>query len=131
MDISNIFTETSNSDNRTKVLSQPSIDEITVGSSCKEIFTIPLIYSHVAEGLNVIYKQGVNVILTLTENDVEIQESTETGYTTITVELSPAQTTLFKVSCLDTRVQVKFFNLDGTITYTDTQDIKVIESLDH
>lgn len=123
------FTETKFSDNRTKTLSENKIDEIIIGSTTIQTFTVPVVYSKVAKELQIIYNQGIETVLTLASSDVNIQESDSS--TTIKITLKPDQTCLFKETCLNSRVQLKFVALDETVTYTSKKDIKIINPLDN
>ena len=105
-------------DNRFRYLEDDTQDSIIIGGSCTHIFTLPFLYSEYAADASLIYRQGLNVIVTIPADRFVINE-TSTGHcnkTTITVLLTPEETGLFKITSLDTWVQMKLITKEDNKT---------------
>ena len=124
------YTITENSDNRIKYLCMPKQDEIIIGGSCTHVFILPFLYSDSVIESEIIYKQGLEVVLIKIGNLCDIKEDFDKQCTTLTVNLFPDDTLLFKDNLLDTSVQIKIYNIENEILYNIPNKLKIRRPLD-
>ena len=134
MSILENFTETTYSYNLREPSTLDEIDEIVVGSTTTHIFEVPFKYSEVVDGLEIIYKQGFNVILVKNESNVSVEEierpCDHRWKSIITLVLPPEDTELFGRTYMDTYVQIKIYSKENETLYTNKSPIKVVFPLD-
>lgn len=119
-------------DNRHKCLHIFKLD-IMAGESATHTFEVPFNVTDNCDSVEVIYKLGVNVILTKVVNQEDINDDDNI----VSVKLTPDETKLFANTYLDALVQLKFLIKDGSTLYKDgatlyseIYKIKVIDALD-
>lgn len=134
-----IFTETEISDNRVGHSCDFRSDEIIIGATSTNIFNLWFnFYDYIDQSsesskdtyCKIIYKQGFDIILDLDYRDPEVTVETFGDLSSITVVLTPEQTSLFKDTILDTFVQLKFLDIEGMTQYTKPMKLKVIKPID-
>lgn len=103
--------------------------DIMTGETAEHIFEIPFNVEDSCNNLEIIYKLGLTPILV---KDINGAEFTLTDHNTTIIKcvLSEEETSLFNSSILDTKVQLKFYMKNDTITYSEIYDVKVVDSLD-
>lgn len=125
----NNFTPTSSPNNKCRKVPVNPINELTIGSTTTHTFSLPFIYSEYVKYCEIIYKQGLNVVLVKTDYTVQ-EENLDGGCSMIRVVLSPEDTLKFNRSLLDTFVQVKIVNIKGEVSYSTPNSIKILNPLD-
>lgn len=107
---------------------------IMAGETASHSFDIPFDVNEDCNGVEIIYKLGLTVVLTKIPNSGNIavirDDSGEFCYTNITVVLSEEETLLFKDTLLDAFVQLKFIMKDNSIQYSEICPITIEDALD-
>lgn len=123
-----VFTPTKYSDNRVIVLPEEKIDDIIIGATCTHIFHLGFKYSEYVKSSKVIYKQGLDVILTKYPISYNLEE-TKYGTTFLTLVLTPEDTIKFRDAHLTTTVQIQITNVNGETLYNIPSKLIVKEPL--
>jgi len=112
--------------------------DIIIGATNTHLFNVPFILSEYADMFDVIYKQGLDVVLTkhydFRENNIEdiiVHECDDKDFTIIKVILNVDEGKRFKNSVLECQAQMKIHMIDGTTYYSDAYDISVKSPLDN
>ena len=107
---------------------KPMCLDIMAGETAIHTFEVPLNVDEL-EGYEVIYKLGLTPIIT--KNKSQTEYIVDGDKSIITCTLSPEETTLFgNDTLLEARVQLKFYMLDGVVSYSDIYRIKLKDALD-
>lgn len=108
--------------------------EITImtGETASHTFDVPFDVNEDCIDIEVIYKLGLNVIITKKSNELDIvsKEKGDWHYSSVTSSLSSEETALFHDTLLDANVQIKFTMKDGAIQYSEIYKVDVQDSLD-
>ena len=121
------YKETINPDNRHNFIFKDDTDSIIIGASCEHIFETDFRFSDYVLVGKVIYKQGLDIVL---EINIEPENVKEIGrHSVITINLTPADTSLFKQTFLDTYVQLRIMTVNHEVLYDDPHKIVVNEPL--
>lgn len=103
--------------------------DIMVGETSVQSFDIPFNVEEDCINWEIIYKLGLEVVLTKKKEDIDIiTEDDETSI--LTCVLTPAETKLFTSTILDTLVQIKFIMKNGETIYSDIYKVIIRNSLD-
>ena len=104
--------------------------EIMCGETAIHTFEVPFNVEEKCSMYEVIYKLGIDpIVIKNSTLDLEA-EITDQATSFITCKLKPADTLCFKNTALDTRVQLKFYMNDGSISYSEIYKVLVRDSLD-
>lgn len=103
--------------------------DIMTGETAEHIFEIPFNVEEDCLSVEVIYKQGLKPVIIKDESQIDIV-ITEHNTSVITCVLTPSETLLFSNSLLNTRVQLKFYMTNKTVSYSDIYKVKIVNSLD-
>lgn len=101
---------------------------IMTGESTTHTFEIPFDVSEETLNVEIIYKLGLNVVLTK-QGKVEVLKKDKCNFSSVSCELEPEDTLLFKDTLLDTHVQLKFTMTDGSTMYSEIYKVNVKDSL--
>ena len=123
------FSETENSDNRKSFLKKNYIDTITIGGTSRHRFEVPFLVSEVCDYIEVIYKQGLEIVTQLLVTANDCVEFTNKKKTLIIITLSPLETQKFGNNLLNTFVQLKIKTKNNEVFYNKPHYIKVIAPL--
>lgn len=122
--------------NRPKPMHKHEITIMT-GETASHTFDVPFDVKEDCIDIEVIYKLGLNVIITKKSNELDIvsKEKGDWHYSSVTSSLSSEETALFHDTLLDANVQIKFTMKDGTmkdgaIQYSEIYKVDVQDSLD-
>lgn len=120
--------------NRPKPMHKHEITIMT-GETASHTFDVPfdvLDHSFGCANIEVNYKLGLDIVVTKYWSQLEIETLEKHGfkYSSITVHLSPEETSRFHNTLLAANVQMKFVMLDNSIQYSEIYPIKVEDSLD-
>jgi len=102
-------------------------DEIVIGGTCTHIFELPFIYDQVVKSARVIYKQGLEVKLTVEVKDSMVQ--IKGTRSVIYVYLPKIYTLLFDKTILDAYCQLEIVTKDNSTLYDEPHKIKVLAPL--
>lgn len=117
-------------DNRRKCFPKNKIT-IMAGETTKHSFEIPFNVETDTIDCDVIYKLGLNVVLTKDINDCTFTYDEKDNHKTIlNCTLSSEDTMLFANTLLDAHVQIRFIMNDFSVMYTEIYPVKLIDSLD-
>jgi len=121
----NSFIETTNPDNRIKLLEEERPYEIVIGADCTHVFELDFLYSALVETAEILYRQGLTntIVFSSYSQNVSIIEDSASGNSYITVHLTPVDTKLFRDSILNTFTQLKLTLKDNSTIYTDKQKV--------
>lgn len=129
------FTPTTISCNRPKYIYDDNSGELVIGATNTHIFNVPFLLSEFTDSFEIIYRQGIEVVLVLNsmENNgaIDVEEDEEKEYSIVTVTLNQEMSNLFKNSVLECQAQMKLYMQDGTTLYSDSYDINVKSPLDN
>ncbi len=104
--------------------------EIMCGETAIHTFEVPFNVEEKCSMYEVIYKLGLEpIIIKNSIYDLEA-ETTDKATSFITCVLKPADTLCFKNTALETRVQLKFYMNDGTVSYSEIYKVYVRDALD-
>lgn len=103
--------------------------DIMSGETAVHTFEIPFNVEEGCDTVEVIYSLGIKPIIIKNNTELEIT-ITECNSSIITCKLSEAETTMFANTLLDAKVQVKFYMKNGTTSYSEIYNIKLMNSLD-
>lgn len=125
------FTETTNPDNRFNFLKESTDEEVIIGGDCVHVFELDFLYSQIVASAEIIYRQGLNNILTFSgkDKDVEIIEDILHNKSYISLHLTSEDTLKFKETLLEAFAQVKLKTVFGQILYTDIKKVKIHKPL--
>lgn len=102
-------------------------DEIIIGGTCTHVFELPFIYDRVVKSARVIYKQGLEVKLTVDVKQSMIQiKGTSTN---IYVFLPVVYTELFDKTLLDAYCQLEIITKDNKKLYDEPHKLRVLAPL--
>lgn len=102
---------------------------IMTGETSIHSFETPFDINDYCNNVEVIYKNGINVVLIKTLDEVEVSLD-EHGFSIITVTMSPSESNLFENTLLDTSVQLKFTMRDYSVVFSKIYEVKVFDSLE-
>lgn len=110
-------------------------EELTImaGETAKHSFDVPIDIEEDCSSVEVIYKLGLNVVLTKVPNSSETltDECGKFWISNVTVILSENETLLFRSTYLDASAQLKFhMKADDSVQYSEICPIKLRDSLD-
>lgn len=134
------FTPTTISFNRPEYLYDDNTGDIVIGATNTHTFNAPFLLSAYCNMFDVIYKQGLNVILIKrynfevnekVQNGIEVNECDEKEFSIVKVTLTPVESNMFKNSVLECQAQMKLYMPDNEILYSDAYDIDVKSPLDN
>ena len=113
----------------------PRALNIMTGETASHIFDVPFDVEKECTDVEVIYKLGLKVILVRKASLGEVTIlPKEIGcgkiISTLNVRLSDEETTLFRNTYLDTKVQVKFIMNDYSVQYSEIYPVTVEDSLE-
>ena len=104
---------------------------IMAGETTSHSFDIPFNVKEETLNCKVIYKLGLEDVITKEDDELIIADYDESIFKScITCKLSPEETSLFANTLLKASVQLKFTMLDGSISYTEIYPVKLLNSLD-
>jgi hypothetical protein len=129
MSLLDTFTETVNSDNRHEYIEKDETAEIVIGGDATHIFEFPFDYTNYIKSAICYYKQGKDIILEIDVTPTDVTVDDKRTCSTITLELRPVQTQLFKTTNLDTKCQFRFVTVDDKIIFDEPHDVKIITPL--
>ncbi len=115
-------------DNRPKCFKPFKLD-IMVGETSVQSFDIPFNVEEDCINWEIIYKLGLEVVLTKKKEDIDIITEDD-GTSILTCVLTPAETKLFTSTILDTFVQIKFTMKSDDVIYSDIYKVIIRNSLD-
>lgn len=105
--------------------------KIMTGESTSHSFEIPFNVSKDCLDYQIIYRYNLNHYLIITKDRIETIIDEDKNTSILTCSLSAEETMLFEHNLLDADVQIKFFMLDNSVTFTEVYKIKVTKSLDN
>lgn len=105
-------------------------DTIIPGATCSNVFKIPADYENDVKEITIFYKQGLNIIFTLSKDDVKFKKYVN-NFSFLTVKLTPEYTSLFNWYNNDACTQIKITLNDGSIIYSIVYKLKIIKALDN
>ncbi len=108
---------------------QPFKLDIMVGETAIHSFDIPFNVDEVCTNYEIIYKLGVEVVLTKKKPDITVTTEDD-GTSIISCIITPAETALFNSVILDTHVQIKFIMKTEETVYSEIYKVTVRNSLD-
>lgn len=124
------YTQTIISDNRHQFIdSNEDKDEIIIGGSCTNTFELPFLYSKYIKEGEVIYKQGLDVLLELPISLDMIEENERCSFSIVQVNLNPSQTSLFKNTILDAYCQIRLIDINDNVMFDEPHKLKVSKPL--
>lgn len=130
MGILDDYTQTIISDNRHQFIdSNEDKDEIIIGGSCTNTFELPFLYSQYIKEGEIIYKQGLDVLLELPISLDMIEENEKCSVSIVQVTLNPSQTSLFKNTILDTYCQLRLVDINDNVMFDEPHKLKVSKPL--
>lgn len=104
--------------------------EIMCGETAIHTFEVPFNINEQCILCEVIYKLGLDpVVIKSSFIDLKI-EITEHNTSIVTCTLKPVDTLVFKHTPLETKVQLKFYVNDGSISYSEIYKVYVRDALD-
>ena len=103
---------------------------IMSGETASHTFEIPFDVETSTNDYDILYKLGINLVLTKNKNVCETIYDEKKHRTFITCKLLPSDTLLFKNTSLQAQVQIRFKMKDSSVIYTEVYDIKLLNSLD-
>ena len=114
--------------NRPKPFAEFRLDIMT-GETSIHTFEVPFNVEEQCDNFEVIYQLGIKpiIIKNMYSLDTII---TEDNTSFITCKLSSAETKMFENTCLDSKVQLKFYRKDGTTVFSDIYKVYVNDSLE-
>lgn len=115
--------------NRRKCFPKSKIT-IMAGETTIHSFEIPFNVETDTIDCDVIYKLGLNVVLTKDITDCTFTYDEDNHKTILTCTLSSEDTMLFANTLLDAHVQIRFIMNDSSVMYTEIYPVKLIDSLD-
>lgn len=104
--------------------------EIMCGETAVHTFEVPFNVKEKCSMCEVIYKLGLDPIViksSLTDLEVEV---TDQANSFVTCVLKPADTLAFRNTALETKVQLKFYMNDKTVSYSEIYKVYVKDALD-
>ena len=109
---------------------KPLIKELVIstGSNCIHTFLVPAELKDLISNITVVYRLGLEDIITKVTNANEILDHENDVYT-FSVTLSYDETNLFANTYLAARCQVYFNTIDNDVITSPIFDIKVIDGL--
>lgn len=113
-------------DNRISFLNINEYDNITLGATSTHYFRLPVEEEEIEEYL-VSYKQGLSVVLEKETGSCTIEEYMGGFY--LKVIITPEESRLFNFYNKDTFIQLALKLEDGTISYSDTFRLAIINSI--
>lgn len=134
------FTPTTISFNRPEYIYDDNTSDIVIGATNTHLFNAPFLLSEYCTMIDIIYKQGLNVILTKNynfeinekvQNGIEVDECDEKEFSIVKVILTPEESNMFKNSVLECQAQMKLYMPDNEILYSDAYNIDVKSPLDN
>ncbi len=104
--------------------------EIMCGETAIHTFEVPFNVEEKCSMYEVIYKLGIEPVI-IKSSTIDL-EAVITDHATsfINCKLKPADTLCFKNTFLATNVQLKFYMLDGSVSYSEIYKVYVRDSLD-
>lgn len=102
--------------------------DIMAGETAKHTFEVPFNVEEECDSFEVIYLLGIAPVIIKNTDSLEVD--VEEHHSTITSNLTADETSIFANTLLEAKVQLKFFMLDDTITYSDIYTIKLKTALD-
>lgn len=124
------FTETSFSDNR-PIPEEEDQDSIVRGGTSTHVFELPFLCTNYVEDLNIIYKQGLEIVLTKEFTDCLITEDEDNSTSTLTLKLSSEDTLQFEQNLLDVYVQLRISTIDSELLYNTPIKLILEPTLDN
>ena len=126
--IIDFFTDKTNTNNFDKMICDELPDEIFIGAPAEHTFELHFDITDYIAGIEVIYSQGLNQVLT---KDVTIQDITiANDHTFIKCKLDSEDTTLFKKNYLDVLVQLRLItNNEEEIIYDVPHKLLVLNAI--
>ena len=107
----------------------PKPIEIMTGETAIHDFEVPFDVDKSCQMVEVIYKLGLKPII-IKNNLLYLEVLPSRHGSIVRCTLKPSETLLFKNTTLDTHVQLKFYMVDKSITYSEVYKVKVEYSLD-
>jgi len=106
--------------------------KILIGSTVEHTFDVPYNVAVDLDELEVIYKLGVDVVLTKKLSEEELTYVIKGEHRSFVMSrISPEESLLFNNDLLDCFVQLKFTFLDDSINYSNLTPIKILKTLDN
>lgn len=115
-------------DNRPKCFCPPKLD-IMVGETSVQSFDIPFDVETDCSDWEIIYKVGLEIVLTKKKGDISIIKQ-DNNTSLISCVITPTETKLFNSTILDTFVQIKFVMKNKDTIYSDIYKVKIKNALD-
>ena len=103
--------------------------EIMSGETTTHTFEIPFNVNEETIDFKIIYKLGLNIVLTKHKTDVDIVID-EDNDSIISCVISAIETLAFRSTVLDAHVQIEFTMKDGTTQMSEIYKVKLRDSLD-
>lgn len=103
--------------------------DVMVGETSVQSFDIPFNVLEDCSNWEIIYKLGVDIVLTKKKEEIDIITQDD-NTSLISCVLTPAETRLFYSKFLDTNVQIKFIMKNGDTIYSDIYKINITNALD-
>lgn len=113
-------------DNRISFLNINEYDNITLGATSTHYFRLPVTEEEIVDYL-VSYKQGLSVILEKETGSCTIEEYMGGFY--LKVIVTPEESRLFNFYNKDTFIQLALKLDDGTVSYSDTFRLAIVNSI--
>jgi len=102
--------------------------DIMAGETAKHTFEVSFNVEEECESFEVIYLLGITPVIIKNTDSLEVDA--EEHHSTITSNLTADETSIFANTLLEAKVQLKFFMLDETVTYSNIYTIKIKTALD-
>ena len=106
----------------------PHTIDIMTGETAIHTFEIPFNVHENCDGVEMMYKQGVEIIISKAMNELDLTEDEHSCV--IGCKLMPEETAKFNRNVLNTNVQIKFTMKDGGVIYSEIYPVKVSNSLE-
>ena len=105
---------------------------IIINGTNTHTFKLNFLVSEMCESFEVIYKSGLNDIITISSLNLgaPIEISEEDEQTSIVITISPSYTQMFN-KARDAYVQMKLYMKDKTVVYGDLNKLTIIETLNN
>ena len=105
--------------------------KLMTGETTTHSFEIPFDVEKDVKDYQIIYRYNLNEILIKNKNEIEvISYDDETHKSIISCTISADESKLFNSLTLDCFAQVKFINLDDTISYSVIYKVKISDAID-
>ena len=113
--------------NNRHICCKPHKLEIMAGETAIHTFEVPLDVENL-ESFEVIYQLGIRPVII--KDNYQVEYDAHKDSSTITCTLYPHETKKFGNTCLNARVQIKFYMEDNTISYSEVYKVYISNSID-